>query len=72
MRETRDTVYGSKSAAIRGMWRYYNANIRCNVGSPLVGDGGTVLQWCNNGCTHHMSVTHNDRGDTVLVKSWIE
>jgi hypothetical protein len=67
-----ETVYSSKQSAITGMWRYYNRHIRCGVGSPLVGDSGTVLQWCQDGRTRYMSVTKNEHGQTILVKSWIE
>lgn len=68
----RETVYSSKSAAIRGMWRYFDSHVRCDVGRPLIGDEGTVLQWCDNGYTNWMSVTHNDRYEYILVKSWVE
>jgi len=40
-----EKTYTSKSAAIKGMWRWYNAHI-CS--RPLVGDGGMTLQWIDN------------------------
>lgn len=70
--EQRETVYSSKSAAVKGMWTYYNNNIQCSVGNPLVGENGTVLQWCRGGHTEHMTVTTNDREETILIKSWLE
>jgi hypothetical protein len=75
--EIRETVYSSKEAAIIGMWRYYNSHIRYIVGNPLVGDKGTVLQWCNNGKTEYMTVTTGDQNRNLynpwlLIKSWIE
>ena len=68
----RETVYSSRTAAIRGMWRYYDHHVRCAAGSPLVGEGGEVLQWCDNGRTRHMTCTRDDHDQWLLIKSWIE
>ena len=74
MTDTRETSYSSKQAAIKAMWRYYDRHICSNNGSPLVGEGGTVLQWVDNarGVTRHMSVTTDQNGLPILIKSWVE
>lgn len=64
--------YSTKQGAIKGMWRYYQREIG---GSPLVGDNGTTLQWCINGLTRSLSVTHDNNYDNrqwLLQASWIE
>ena len=68
--DKRETGYSSKSAAIRGMWRYYNQHL-AHLGRPLVGEAGTVLQWCDNGKTRSMAVS-NYNGTYTLIKSWKE
>jgi hypothetical protein len=70
--EKREIEYSSKQSAMSAMWRYYHRHIQSGIGSPLVADDGTTLQWVDCGTTRHMTVTRDGNYHWMLVRSWIE